>query len=211
MQITNCLANNDKYFLSSMDWEFGSCLPRWFRAVPLPRLQSRCQLGLQSFEDSIGTEGSPSQGLPNSIGWLMLAVGRRPQFLARWPSPLGHVSVLTWQWFSPRVNEPRRGRSIAALFFMTWPQSHSLWFPQYLISTRNCPIQCKRGPEYQWESVGSVSEAPLPQLLQVEAPGPDEALGTKPGRVCRQGTEFVSALKNLMAWVVWHVSLSISV
>ena len=59
--------------------------------------------------------------------------------------------------------------------------------------------------------MGSVLEAQLPQLLQVEAPGPDEVLGTKSGRVCEQGTDFVSALKNLMARVVCSVSLSKSI
>ena len=74
------------YRTVSVGLEFGSNLAGQFCSRSLVRLQSNSQLGLQL------SEGLPGLGdLPRWLfvraGRLVLAVGRRPQFLAVWASP----------------------------------------------------------------------------------------------------------------------------
>ena len=47
-------------------------------------------------------------GVALSEDCQMLLVGRRPQFLTMWASPLGYLSVLTtWEPVSPRITDLR--------------------------------------------------------------------------------------------------------
>ena len=109
-----------------MDQE-GSSPAGWFWLGVSPEGEVGCQLGVQSPEGLTGAEGSAGLREAHSQGRLKNARCQEasvPQQLMGGPLHK-HMCVLVWQLFSPRLNDPSKGKAEAAMSFMILPRKSS--------------------------------------------------------------------------------------
>lgn len=161
---------------------------------------------MQSFEGSVDWTWRISLPGAHSWRWLINAgCWQEVSVPRRWPPPQGHMSVF------PQNEWSKKGQG-QKLQYVLWPglKVTPCYFHIILLVPGTALSKVGGDLNTRWESAGSVLETWLPQLLKAEAPSLAEELGTELGRVSKQGRDLVSAVKNLMAWVVWSLSLSIS-